>query len=278
MPQPTYDPQNRPVTPGLQVSPSASANPNISSRMHSYSIAISPSNSSRGSRQSYWQQPSFVPSQPSVVPSHQTSHPGSSRLSHARNNPSRSPYPGSPLAQPPSSSYSQRSPLVPPSASRSHGSVTSAATLQNHPSQYRPHMYLAQSAPQVSCSHPSIQPSSSSPSSPSHQRSPLSSRGQDAGQSSHGSYCRKVPSSRPSMHESQSAPSVSRSHKSRQHASRASNLNSQKYSSSSESLPEPSAYSASIATSRAQVGNMQRTYYEGMVPMTPSEIKAEREK
>ncbi|KAH7350877.1 hypothetical protein BKA65DRAFT_499183 [Rhexocercosporidium sp. MPI-PUGE-AT-0058] len=175
---------------------------------------------------------------------------------------------GSPLTNHPSSSSSQNSPL----AKHSSESSSSEATQRNHRSLHRPSLHASQSAPNVSGSLSNRQQSSSN-----HHSNHPSSHRQNAGQPLQGSYRTSARLSRPFLNESQSAPIVSKSLRSQHQLTQDYNLGSQEHStSSSESLSEPSAYSMSVATSTAQIGNMQRTYYEGMVPMTPSEMMAEQ--
>ncbi|KAH9218882.1 hypothetical protein DL95DRAFT_405531 [Leptodontidium sp. 2 PMI_412] len=280
--QQTYDPQGMPIAPGLQIQPSIPASSGIGSGIpsqHSQMPPLHPRFSTRWSHATALVQSQELRNshlqQGSLLPSHQNYPQPSGMLLHARNSPSMVSVSTSPLATHPSSSYSTRSPLAPSSASKSQYSSesdSSETTRHNHGSTHRSPMHVAQSAPNVSGSQ-SNRPRSSSI----HQENPQLSHRHNVGQSSLGSYPSSVQPSRPSLLVSQSVPVVPKSHGLRQQSTRGSLLGSREYSSSSESLAEPSAYSMSIATSKAQVGDMQRTYYEGMVPMTPSEFRAGQE-
>ncbi|KAG4443479.1 hypothetical protein IFR05_001049 [Cadophora sp. M221] len=277
----TYDLQGMPIAPGLQVQLSVSASSGIDSGMlsqHSQIPPLHPRFSTRRSHataqaQSQQLQNSYL-QQVSLIPSHQNYPQPRGRLFHV-NSPSMASVPRSPLATHLSSSYSTRSLLAPSSTSRSQNSSdsdSSEAIQRNHRSPHRPSMHVAHSSPNFSGSQSSRFQSYSN-----HQANPQPSHRRNVGQSSQGRYHSSPQSSRPFVHESQSAPVVPKSHRSRQQSTRGSLVGSREYSSSSETLAEPSAYSMSVATSKAQVGDMQRTYYEGMVPMTPSEFRSEQE-
>ncbi|PVH85361.1 hypothetical protein DL98DRAFT_651199 [Cadophora sp. DSE1049] len=288
VPRPKYDAQGMPIAPGPQPPQPASAHSNIVPGVYSHAGQVSAHPSQAGSRQSHATaiaqsrrlQNSYT--QPVLVGSLPNTYSGRSRLSHARNNPSMTPVSGPASRNQPSSFYQPNSHQSRVAASNSQcpsGSGSSESTQNNRGSPPRPQMHATHSAPNVSgtAGSPHSQSMSLSHQTPlNHQASPQTSNRGNSHHSAQYRYQSHTLSPRPLLNESQSAPPVSNPCRSEHQSMRPSNLRTQTHpTSSSESSTEPSVYSRSIATSKAQVGNMQRTYLEGMVPMTPSDLRAE---
>lgn len=276
VPRQKYDARGMPIASGAQFPPAAST----------YSVADQvsadlPEARSRQSHaaaiaQSHLLQNSYM--QPSLVGSRSNTYHGGSRLSHGQNNPSMTPVSGPILTNQPSSSYQ-------PNAHRSRnaasnlplptGSISLEPARHNNGSRQGQEVYATRSVPGISGTsgfiHGKIMPFNQQMSS-NHQSSFQSMESGETHkpiQSRHQSY---NPFPRQPLIESRSAQSISNTQASEHQSKELSNPRTQTQPTNSY---EPSEYSMSVATSKAQVGNMQRTYLEGMVAMAPSKLRVE---
>lgn len=273
VPRQKSDARGMPTASGAQLPPTAST----------YSVAdqVSADLSEARSRQSHaaaiaqsdllqksYMQPRFVGSRSN----------GRSRLSHGHNNPSMTPVSGPIPTCQPSSSYqliAHRSKDAASNLPLTTGSSLLEPARHNNGSLSGQEVYAARPVPGISGTPGSIhgevmllnQHMSSN-----HQSSFQSMKSGNTHmpiQSTHQSY-NQIP--RQPLRDSRSAQTIADTQASEHQSKHRSNPRTQTQSTSSS---EPSEYRMSVATPNAQVGNMQRTYLEGMVAMTPSESRAE---
>ncbi|KAH7419904.1 hypothetical protein BKA64DRAFT_28808 [Cadophora sp. MPI-SDFR-AT-0126] len=305
VPRRQYDAQGVPVTPGSQPRQPMSAHSNIGSEAYSFAGQVSARPSEAGSTQSHAEaiaqsrqlQNTYVNS--GLLPNNPMTYSEGSRLSQARHNSSMTSVSRPALTNQPSSFYqpNTRQSRFPAASSQYPGGPGSSGSSQrnngrNNRSPPRPQMRNTHSGGEVSGITESPSSQSILPGQQTFlnlQASSQTINRENSHQLAPSRYQSCATSSWPSLNESQSAPSVSIPHRFEHQSKRPSNLRSQTQPTSSSPADlraeawddvysiAPTVWSMSIATSQAQVGNMQRTYLEGMVPKTPSELRAELE-